>query len=280
VLVRGVDRRALAVHERVKIAHGRLFRPRLGEAVIGRSLVGRYEGARLGETLRFGRGRWRVVGILEAEGSSFESEIWVDGRELAQDTRRPMPYSGVRLRARSESDLLRLQQRVGADPRYALEAKRESEYYAEQAERSDALYVLVIGIAVLAGLGAGFGAANTMYASVASRTREIGTLRALGFSRGAILRSFQGEALLLGVMGYAIGGALSVAAATGLSQWLGGVAFGAATFTTHIVTLRVTWGDLGMAFTLAIAISVLGGIGPGWRAARLRPIEALRRAGA
>lgn len=279
VLVRGVDPRALAVHDGVAIRRGRFFRPSLGEAVIGRALVGRYEGAELGDTLRFGRGRWRVVGVLEAGGSSFESEIWVDGRELARDVRRPMPYSGVRLRARSEADLEQLRQRIGADPRYALEAKRETDYYTEQAERSDALYLLVIGIAVLAGLGAGFGAANTLYASVASRTREIGTLRALGFPRGAILRSFQGEALLLGMVGFAIGGWLSVVAAAGLSYGLGGIAFGSATFTTHVVTLRIAPGDLAIAGGLALAIGMLGGLGPAWRAARLRPIDALRRAG-
>jgi ABC-type antimicrobial peptide transport system permease subunit len=189
-----------------------------------------------------------------------------------------MPYSGVRLRARSEAALERLVQRIDDDPRYALEATRETTYYAEQAESSDALYILVVGIAVLAGLGAGFGAANTLYASVAARTREVGTLRALGFSRGAILAAFEAEALLLGATGFALGATLSVALAAGLERWLGGVAFGAATFTTNIVAVRVAPGDLGIALGLALAIGGLGGVGPAWRAARLRPIEALRRA--
>lgn len=279
VLVRGVDARALRVHPQVAITRGRMFAPSVGEVVIGRALVGRYEGARLGGELRFGRSRWQVVGILEAEGSSFESEVWADAEELARDARRAMPYSGVRLRARSEAALERLEQRIEEDPRYALEATRETTYYAEQAESGDALYILVVGIAVLAGLGAGFGAANTLYASVAARTREIGTLRALGFSRGAILVAFETEALGLGLVGFLLGAALSVTLAAGLEQWLGGVAFGARTFTTNVVPLRIAPRDLVVALALALAIGGLGGVGPAWRAARLRPIEALRRGG-
>jgi ABC-type lipoprotein release transport system permease subunit len=279
VLVRGLDARALGVHRHARVAEGRMFRPSVGEVVLGRALVGRYEGAHLGGTLRFGRGRWKVVGILAADGASFESEIWADALELARDARRAMPYSGVRLRTRSEAALALLEQRVEADPRFALEATRETQYYAEQAESSNALYVLVIGIAVLAGLGAGFGAANTLYASVAARTREIGTLRALGFSRGAILAAFEAEALLLGAAGFALGAALSWLLTAGVAAWLGGVAFGAATFTTNVVALELGAADLAAALALALGIGGLGGVGPAWRAARLRPIDALRRAG-
>lgn len=278
VLVRGVVPVALEVHG-ARVAEGRMFRPSVGEVVLGRALVGRYEGAELGGTLRFGRGRWKVVGILEAGGASLESEIWADVDELGRDARRPYPYSGVRLRAESERALERLRERIDADPRYALEAKRESEYYADQAESADSLYVLVVAIAVLAGLGAGFGAANTLYAAVAARTREIGTLRALGFSRGSILLAFEVEALALGVLGFVGGAALSLLLSAALERVLGGVAFGAATFTTNVVALRVAPGDLAVASGIALAIGGLGGIGPAWRAAGLRPIDALRRGG-
>lgn len=277
VLVRGVDARALRVHPQVEITEGRMFQPSAGEVVIGRALVGRYEGARLGDTLRFGRSRWKVVGVLEADGSSFESEVWADVDELARDARRQMPYSGVRLRARSEAALESLRARIEEDPRFALEAIRETTYYEDQVDSADALYILVIGIAVLAGLGAGFGAANTLYAAVAARTREVGTLRALGFSRGAILAVFELEALLLGLAGFAIGALLALGLAAGLERWLGGVGFGAATFTTNVVAVRVAGRDLVVALLLALAIGGLGGVGPAWRAARLRPIEALRR---
>jgi ABC-type lipoprotein release transport system permease subunit len=279
VLVRGLDPIALEVHPLARVARGRMFRPSAGEVVIGRSLVGRYEGAELGGTMAFGRGRWTVVGILEADGSSFESEIWADASELARDARRPMPYSGVRIRASSEAALEPLIERIAADPRWALEAKRETEYYADQAESSGTLFVLVVAIAVLAGLGAGFGAANTLYASVAARVAEIGTLRALGFPRGSILASFELEALLLGLAGFALGAPLSLAAAAWLGHALQGVAFGASTFTNNVVAVRVAPGDLAVALGLSLAIGLFSGLGPAWRAARLRPVDALRRAG-
>jgi putative ABC transport system permease protein len=278
VLVRGVEPVAFQVHREVRIVAGRMFRARLGEAVIGRGLVGRYRGAALGDVLEFGRGRWRVVGILEAAGSSFESEVWVDVRELAADARRPFPYSGARLRASTPHDLARLEERIDADPRFALDAEPERDYYEKQAEAASSLSLLVIAIAVLAGIGAGFGAANTMYAAVQSRTAEIGTLRALGFSRGAILVSFQIEALALALVGFAAGAALSLLLALALRSWFGGVGFAAATFTTNVVPLTVGPADLALALGLTLVIGLGGGFGPAWRAAHLRPIEALRKA--
>lgn len=278
VLVRGVEPSAFDVHRDVKIAEGRPPRPRLSEALVGKALRGRYRGAELGEVLEFGRNRWTVVGILESDGSSFESEVWVDAADLSNDARRINPYSGVRLRAASEADLEALKQRIDADPRYALEASRESEYYAKQAETSSSLTFLVFAIAILAGTGAGFGASNTMYASVQSRTAEIGTLRALGFSRRAILISFEIESVVLAVAGFALGAVLSLALAEVLRHVLGGVTFGARTFTTNVVVLSITARDLVLALGLSLAIGLLGGLGPAWRAAKLRPIEALRKA--
>jgi cell division protein FtsX len=278
VLVRGVEPIALEVHDKVRIAHGRMFTPSSGEAVVGRGVLGRYAGATLGSDLHFGRGRWRVVGILEADGTSFESEVWVDVRELANDARRPYPFSGVRLRAVGASALAELERRIDDDPRYALDAQPEREYYARQAESANSLYVLVVGIAVLAGIGAGFGAANTMYGAVQARTTEIGTLRALGFSRGTILLAFEIEAVLLSLAGFAAGAALSWALAEALRLALGGIAFGASTFTTNVITLQLQAADLAGALVLALVIGVAGGLGPAWKAARLRPVEALRKA--
>lgn len=278
VLVRGVDAVALDVHDFVKIREGRMFHPSAHEAVVGRGVVGRYRGAELGNELEIGRSRWKVVGILDAGGSSFESEVWVDARELAQDARRIFPYSGVRIRAASEADLERLKARIEDDPRFALGAERESDYYTKQSRSANTLYVLVVGIAILSGIGAGFGAANTMYASVQARTAEIGTLRALGFSRLAILTAFQIEAIVLSLAGFVVGAIASWIAAGVLQRLLGGVAFGAATFTTNVITLRVGPSDLLAAFVLTSIIGVAGGFGPAWRAARMRPIEALRKA--
>jgi cell division protein FtsX len=278
VLVRGVEAMALPVHPEVRIAQGRMIAPSAGEAVVGRGLIGRYEGASLGGELRFGRGRWKVVGVLDAGGSSFESEVWVDVRELGRDAKRLFPYSGLRLRARDAAAMAALKRRIDADPRHALEAKPEVEYYASQAESADVLYILVVGVAVLAGIGAGFGAANTMYASVQARTAEIGTLRAMGFARSAILRAFQVEAAALGVLGFVIGAVVSLLLAAVIRGAFGGVGFSASTFTTNVVMLRIGATELGVAFVLAVVVGLAGGIAPAWRAARLRPIEALRRA--
>jgi ABC-type lipoprotein release transport system permease subunit len=278
VLVRGVEAVALQVHGDVHITAGRMFSPSSGEAVVGKGVMGRYRGAQLGDELQFGRGRWKVVGILESGGSSFESEVWVDVRELANDAKRPFPYSGFRLRVARPELIPVLERRIDDDPRFALDAQRETDYYAKQAESANPLYVLVVGIAVLAGIGAGFGAANTMYAAVQARTAEIGTLRALGFSRGSILWSFQIEAVALSAVGFAAGAVLAMLLARLIALLLGGVAFGARTFTTSVITLDVAPGDLAFAFVLAILIGIGGGFGPAWQAARLRPIDALRKA--
>jgi ABC-type antimicrobial peptide transport system permease subunit len=266
------------VHSDVRISEGRMFAPSAGEAVVGKGVMGRYRGATIGSELEFGTRRWKVVGVLESGGSSFESEVWTDVRELANDAKRAFPYSGLRLRVEDGADMAALEQRIDDDPRFALEAQVETEYYATQAESANALYILVIGIAVLAGIGAGFGAANTMYAAVQARTAEIGTLRAMGFSRGSILWSFQVEAVALSGLGFAIGAVAAVALARLIGLLLGGIAFGARTFTTNVITLSVAPSDLIAALVLSIIIGLAGGFGPAWRAARLRPIEALRKA--
>jgi len=278
VLVRGVEPVALGVHDSVRITAGRMFTPSAHEAVVGRGVQGRYAGAEIGSELEFGRGTWKVVGIFDADASSFESEVWVDVRELGNDAKRIFPYSGIRLRVASPGELESLKQRIDDDPRYALEAQRETDYYAKQSESATTLYILVVGIAVLAGIGAGFGASNTMYAAVQARTAEIGTLRALGFSRTAILVAFEIEAVALSAIGFVIGALCAMGLSLAIDFWMGGIAFGARTFTTNVITLRVAHADLAGAFVLASVIGICGGLGPAWRAARLRPIEALRKA--
>ncbi len=278
VLVRGVEAVALSVHDDVKLVEGRMFEPSRGEAIVGRGVAGRYVGARVGDTLDFGRGRWKVVGLFESDGSSYESEVWVDVRELANDAKRPLPYSGFRVRVAEGVDQGALIRRIGDDPRWALEASRETEYYAKQAESANAFYLIVIGLALLAGIGATFGATNTLYAAVQSRRAEIGTLRALGFSKAAILSSFLIESLVVAALGLLVGATVAAGLARLVSQLLGGIAFGAQTFSTNVIELRVGPGDLIGAAALALVIGLFGGLAPALRAARLRPIEALRKA--
>lgn len=278
VLVRGVEPGpSLAVHGDVSIVEGRMLQPSSGEAVVGLGAAGRYRGAKLGDELEFGRGRWKVVGLLESGGDSFESEVWVDARELANDAKRTLPYSSFRLRAADGADLEALARRIGDDPRHALEAQVETDYYAKQAESANTLYALVVALAVLSGIGAAFGATNTLYAAVQARTAEIGTLRAIGFSRGSILRSFLVESLVTALLSFAIGAVLAAALGFAVSQALGGIGFGAATFTTSVIQLRVGPSDLLAALGFALAVGILGGLAPAWRAAHLRPVEALRK---
>jgi ABC-type lipoprotein release transport system permease subunit len=278
VLARGVEPMAFVVHDQVRIVEGRMFRPSSGEVVIGVGTVGRYEGARLGEAMPFGRRRWRVVGVMDAAGSSFESEVWLDARELANDASRPFPYSGVRLRLAPGADRDALIRRIEDDPRYALEAKPEIDYYAEQAKSSRSLYFLLVVLAVPIGIAAGLGAANTMFAAVQARTVEIGTLRALGFSRATIMRAFLLESLGVSLVGFVVGAVGTLALAALLGVLLGGIGFAAVTFTTNVVALRVSASDLAAAFVFAATIGIVGGLLPAWRAARLRPVEALRKA--
>jgi len=278
VLVRGVEGVALAVHDEVKIVEGRMFQPSTGEVIIGRNVEGRYLGAELGSPLEFGRNTWQVVGVFESGGTSTESEVWCDVRQLANDAKRPVPYSGLRVRVAEGADMDALARRIGDDPRYALEATPEREYYAKEAESSNVLYYIVVALAVLAGTGAAFGATNTLYAAVQARTAEIGTLRALGFSRATILGSFLIESIVVALLGFALGGACAWALGRVISYLLGGVAFASQTFTTNVITLRVGPRDLAMALALSLFIGLVGGIFPALRASRLRPVEALRKA--
>ena len=277
VLVRGVESQALGVHDEVKIVEGRMIQPSSGEAVVGRVVSQRYEGAALGSKLRFGGADWTVVGIMESGGSSFESEVWVDARELGNNAKRPLPYSGFRIRVADGSDLDALARRIADDPRWALEAQRETDYYQELSKTANLLYVIVAGLAVLAGIGAIFGATNNMYAAVQARTSEIGTLRALGFSRGAILGAFLTESVLTAGFAFVIGAVLSWILAFAISTALGGIGFASQTFTTNVVVLRVAPQDLLLPFLLALLVGVLGGLFPAAAAARLRPVEALRK---
>jgi hypothetical protein len=129
VLVRGVESAAPLVHDEVKISEGRMIQPSSGEALVGRIVSERYQGAALGSMLRFGNADWKVVGVFDAGGSSFESEVWVDARELANNAKRPLPYSGFRIRVADGADMDALARRIEDDSRWALQATREIDYY-------------------------------------------------------------------------------------------------------------------------------------------------------
>ncbi|MBI3245445.1 MAG: ABC transporter permease [Deltaproteobacteria bacterium] len=277
MLVRGVSPMAFQVHAQVRLVAGRMLQPSLGEAIVGLSASHRYQGAGLGETLSFGRRSWKVVGIFNAEGSAFESEVWVDVEDLFTDANRSS-YSGVRLTLAPEADRDAFIRRLAEDPRISLEATPEVDYYSEQAESANTLYVLTSILALIMGTGAVFGAMNTMFAAVTHRTAEIGTLRALGFSRATVLSAFMRESLCLALVGYLGGVALGAGAIFVVNSLIHGVAFNLASFSTAVVTLRLSPTILFAALLLAVTMGLLGGFLPARRAARLGVIEALRRA--
>jgi ABC-type antimicrobial peptide transport system permease subunit len=273
VVIRGIGPMGLVVRPQLHIVEGRMFRPGSSEIVAGRSIGERFNGAGTGERLRFGMRDWTVVGHFDAGKSGFDSEIWGDVDQLMQAFRRTA-YSNVVFRLSDASAFDQVKARLEADPRLTVEAKRESVYYAEQSEQlSTFIRYLGITLSIIFSTGAIIGAMITMYASVASRTSEIGTLRALGFRRGAILWAFLFEALLLG----AVGGIVGVAAASSM-QW---VSFSTTNFQT--------FSELAFSFTLtpriaissllfALAMGLVGGVLPAARAARLNIVDALRAA--
>ena len=225
-----------------------------------------------------GRRRWTVVGVFDSGGTAFDSEIWADLTDVLDDTRREGFVSGVRLRVAPGTDGRALARRIESDGRFTLEAKPEADYYREQAETANALYILVLTLGIAMAVGATFGALNTMYAAVAARTAEIGTLRALGFSRGAVLASFLTESCLLAAGGLLVGAALAGLAVLAINTLLSGVQFSMMTFSVATVFLRLSPGGAALGLLFATGVGVLGGLAPAWRAARLRVVDALHRA--
>jgi ABC-type antimicrobial peptide transport system permease subunit len=278
VVIRGVTAHGLTLRPQAHIAEGRMFRAGTSEVIAGASIAAGFRGAGVGETLRFASRDWTVVGVFDAGRTGFDSEIWGDAEQMMQAFRR-IGFSAVIFKLADSERFEAVKEAIESDPRLTLEAKRETRFYADQSEAL-ATFINYLGtsISIIFSIGAIIGAMITMYASVASRTAEIGTLRALGFSRRAILRAFEIEAVALSAVGFAIGAGCASALAVAIRRALGGIAFGAATFTTNVITLRVGAADLFGALLLAALIGVGGGLGPAWRAARMRPIEALRKA--
>ena len=201
VTLRGTSEAGLALRPQVRLVEGRLFRPGSSEVVAGRAVARGFEGVAVGSSLRFGGRDWTVVGLFDAGKSGFDSEIWADGNQLMQAFRR-QNYSSVVFRLSDRQAFDSTRDLIDSDPRLTLDAKREVRFYAEQSEAL-ATFIGILGtsLAVIFSIGATVGAMITMFGSVASRVGEIGTLRALGFRREAVLGAFLGEALLLSLVG-------------------------------------------------------------------------------
>jgi ABC-type lipoprotein release transport system permease subunit len=271
VVLRGVRPVALLVHDKVQIIEGRTFKPGLGEVIVGRSLIGRYRDCAVGATLHIGRGAWKVVGIFAAHGSSFESEVWGDLYQVLQDTQRGNYYTTVRLKLAPGADTAALIRRIADDPRINLLAESEADYYRDQAITADRMRGLGMVVAVIMAIGAIFAAMNTMYAAVSARTTEIGTLRALGFSRGAVMLSFLVESLILALAAGIVGVILSLPI-NGISATFANTV----TFSTMAFSFRVTMPIVADALLFAAAMGMLGGWLPARQAMRISVVDALR----
>ncbi len=207
VQVRGVSPRALEVRDQVKIVSGRFFRPGLDELVVGRNVARTYAGFDLGSTVKFGGGTWTVVGVFDAGGSAFDSELWADAEVVKQVYKRPPNiYQSVTARLTSADAYPAFKDAITSDPRVTLQVDREIEYYEKQS-RAFTRLVTVLGLLVggVMGMGAIFAALNTMYSAVAERAREIATMRAVGFGAGSVVLSFTFEALCIALIGGLLG---------------------------------------------------------------------------
>ncbi|WP_397403182.1 ABC transporter permease [Phenylobacterium sp.] len=269
--LRGVGANGLLVRKQAKISQGRMFAPGSNEIVVGAGLLREFEGFELGKSVRFGAQTWRVVGVFEAPGTVFESELWADAPVVQSLFKRGTSFQTARVVLTSPAALPAFEAYAKSEPRLQLKAQSELAYYAAQAERSG-LLIRYFGwpLGIIMAIGALAGALNTMYASVSSRAAEIATLRVIGFSGFSAFMGTMVEAMVLSAIGALLGVAICALGFNGLSASTLGAGF-------TQVAFRVQIGPeiIGQAVTLALIIGLLGGIFPGWRAARQKPLLAL-----
>jgi putative ABC transport system permease protein len=271
VVIRGVSAASLMLRPAVHLKEGRMPRPGSAEVIAGESIARRFTGCGMGETLRFGMRDWRVVGVFDAGATGFSSEIWGDSDQMMQAFRR-QAYSSVIFRMRNPSEFDAFKVRVEGDPRLTVEAKRETRYYLDQSEAmARFLRILGLVLTVVFSIGAVIGATITMYAAVANRVGEIGTLRALGFQRTSILSAFIMEALLLGLCG----GLLGVGAAS-FMQLITISTMNWASFSELAFSFSLTFGIFWKSLLFSLVMGFIGGMLPAVRASRMNIVTALR----
>ena len=271
ITVRGVGTESLALRPQVKLLEGRMPRPGSSEIVTGRSVAGRFQGAGMGEILRFGMRDWQVVGIFDAGNTGFSSEIWGDADQLMQTFRR-QAFSSILFRMRDPFQFTAMKKRIEGDPRLTLDVKRETRYYEEQSEMmTKFLRILGMSLTVIFSLGAIIGAMITMYGAVATRTGEIGTLRALGFQRTSILAAFLLESLFLGLTGGCVG--LFFAS---FLQLLTISTMNFQTFSELAFSFTLTLDIVYKALIFALVMGFVGGVLPAVRASRMNIVDSLR----
>jgi putative ABC transport system permease protein len=273
VTMRGTTGVGLAIRPQVKIVQGRMFRPGTTEIVLGQAVAKGFANANLGNAIVMAGREWQVVGIFDAQRSGFDSEIWADTDQVMQSFRRTV-YSSMVFKLTNIEAFQTVSKSVAEDPQLQLDVKLEQRFYAEQSESMTRfINLLGLSLSVIFSIGAIVGAMITMFAAVASRIGEIGTLRALGFRREAVLIAFLGESLGLAL----VGGLLGLAAAS-LMQTVNISTLNLQTFSELAFRFKLTWivGVQTMGF--ALLMGFLGGFVPAWRAGQLSIIECLRQA--
>jgi len=273
VELRGVSPNVLEIRKQVKIVQGRMFKSGLAEVVVGKNANTTYSGLTLGKSIRLGSVPWQVVGIFDAGGSSFDSEVWADAHLLTAAYNRPEnSFQSVTVHLTSPDALNQLKDSVTSDPRLNVDVAREIDYYAKQSTNMTTLITRLGGfVAFIMAIGAVFGALNTMYSAVADRGREIATMRALGFGGPSVVLSFLIEALLISFVGGALG-CLAVLKLNGLTT----STINFQTFSNLAFAFKITPDLLLMGIVFALAMGILGGFFPAVRAARLPVATALR----
>ncbi len=269
--IRGVHPNSFQIRPEVKIVKGRNFRPGLREVIVSRSVAQRFQHMNLGDEPQFGRGKWTIVGIFDARGTAFDSEVWGDYQELMQDFDRTM-YSTLVARVDNAQAADTIKHRLEEDRRIKLMGKTEEEYYREQTKTAGPLKAFGGFLAVVMSVGACFAGMNTMYASVANRVKEIGTLRILGFTPASILLSFQIESILLALFGGMLGCVLALP--------MNGLATGTMNFETFseiVFYFSVTPALMFKGIVFAVLMGAVGGFLPAYSASRRPVLDALRQ---
>ena len=271
VTLRGMGPDGLELRPRAKLLAGQLFTPGQHEIVVSQSIHNRFRNTDVGDMLDFGKGPWKVTGIFDGGGTAYDSEIWGDVNQVADQFNRQNAVGSAYLRATDRVAADALKHRVADDQRLELEGMLETEYYDKQTSSGAPIRIMGYIVAVTMAIGSIFAAANTMYAAVAYRSREIATLRVIGFGRGSILASFVFESVLLALLGAALGIVVMLpfnGMSTGTSN--------AVTFSEVVFSMRITFAVVVSAVLFAVVMGLIGGVAPAWGAARREILAALR----
>jgi putative ABC transport system permease protein len=273
VQVRGVSKNVLQIRNKVKIVQGQMFQPGLDEVVVGKNANTSYSGLTVGNTINLGTVRWQVVGVFDAGGSSFDSEIWADAHLIGPAYNRPDTlFQSVTVHLASPDSFQQFKDAVVSDPRLNVDVTREIDYYSKQSTRLTTLITVLGGlVAAIMAIGAVFGALNTMYSAVAERGREIATMRALGFGGPSVVFSFVIEALLIALVGGLLG-CLVVLPLNGLTTG----AMNLQTFSHLAFAFKITPELLVKGIIFALVMGFVGGLLPAMRAATRPVASALR----